>query len=122
MYRITLCSAILYIWLVCRYSTTQVTVLFTFFSSMDDPQIQQFAYQLKQKTEFSAVVNNLASDCWDQCITYTLGHLDSKQEKCITNCVQRFIDASKLFTQKISAQATQPKAKAPEGFGSALYN
>lgn len=89
---------------------------------MDDPQLQQFAYQLKQKTEFSAVVNNLASDCWDQCITYTLGHLDSKQEKCLTNCVQRFIDASKVFTQKLSESANKSQSKAPGGFGAALYN
>lgn len=89
---------------------------------MDDPQLQQFARQLQQRTEFSSVVNKLASDCWDQCITYTLGHLDSKQEKCLTNCVQRFIDASKVFSQKLAEHGAKPKEKVPQGFGTALYN
>jgi len=77
---------------------------------MNDPAIQQFALQLKQKTEFQAVTNKLASDCWDQCITYTIGNLDSKQERCLSNCVQRFIDASKLFTQKLEQKAMDSSA------------
>lgn len=89
---------------------------------MDDPAIRQFAMQVKQKSEFSALVNNITSDCWDKCITYTLSNLDAKQEKCITNCVQRFIDASKVFTQRIGQSQPRPKQNPPDGFGSALYN
>lgn len=92
------------------------------FLDMNDPAIKQFALQVKQKSEFSSLVNNITSDCWDKCITYTLSSLDSKQERCITNCVQRFIDASKVFTQRLGQMESKPQQTAPSGFGSALFN
>lgn len=83
---------------------------------MDDPQIQQFALQMKQKAQFQSLVNNLADDCWDKCITYTIGNLDSKQEKCITNCVQRFIDTSKLLTQHLAEAGVKAAHKPSESY------
>ena len=88
---------------------------------MNDPQIQNFAFQMKQRVEFNSIVNNVTSDCWDKCITYTIGNLDSKQEKCMTNCVQRFMDVSKMFTQQYATQKSQFQ-KPSEEFGSKLYN
>ena len=50
----------------------------------------------------------------------TIGIPNSKQEKCMINCVQRFMDASKMFTQQYAAQKAQYQ-KPSEEFGSKLY-
>ena len=90
---------------------------------MDDPQIQQYAKQMQQRAEFQTLVNNITSDCWDKCITYTIGNLDGKQEKCLTNCVQRFIDASQILTRRLTDYGTEQAAKQKtDNFGSKLYN
>ncbi|KAF6040501.1 timm8a [Bugula neritina] len=89
---------------------------------MNDPQIQRFVVQTKQRAEFQTLVNSITNDCWDKCITYTISSLDSKQERCITNCVQRFIDTSKMLTQRLSEAGSKSAQKSPQGFGSKLYN
>lgn len=98
-------------------------ILFLDISRMDDPRIQQFALQMKQKAEFQTLVNNITADCWEKCITYTIGNLDGKQEKCLTNCVQRFIDANQILTRRLADYGTQQAAKQKtDNFGSKLYN
>lgn len=40
--------------------------------------------------------------CWDKCVEKPGQKLDSKQENCLHNCVDRFIDTSLLITNRFA--------------------
>lgn len=48
--------------------------------------------------------------CWDKCIDYADSSLSRKQESCLQNCAERFIDTSlvitQLFQKKFSSGST----------------
>lgn len=99
---------------------------------MLDKDLQNFILQEQQVAQFNAQVNGdhnlissftlintiyvflsgsdfqvhkLTEHCWDKCVNDKLtSRFDGKTETCITNCVERFIDASVVIAQRFSSK------------------
>ena len=69
---------------------------------MNDPELQRFINAQAQKQKFQQMVNGVADQCWDTCMTGTPGpSLDKKTEGCISKCVNRFLDVSHFVVQRL---------------------
>ncbi|XP_053210014.1 mitochondrial import inner membrane translocase subunit Tim8-like [Panonychus citri] len=72
---------------------------------MLDKDLQNFILQEQQVAQFNAQVHKLTEHCWDKCVNDKLtSRFDGKTETCITNCVERFIDASVVIAQRFSSK------------------
>eukprot|EP00127_Corallochytrium_limacisporum_P002703 Clim_evm12s136 gene=Clim_evmTU12s136 len=70
-----------------------------------DPQTQaelrQFIEVENSKARFQSMVHNFTDMCWDKCMTSVGNKLDSKQEQCLVNCVERFLDTSYFVVNRL---------------------
>lgn len=62
----------------------------------DYKELQQFLSNEGQKTQVQKTVHDLSETCFKKCITssITTGKLASREESCMTNCVERFMDSN----------------------------
>ncbi len=53
------------------------------------------------------MIHELNEKCWDQCMSTAKlsSRLDTKSEGCLRNCVERFLDANILVTQRLDKKA-----------------
>lgn len=87
---------------------------------MDPSALQEVAEQLKSNPELArmimeeqqkmeaqnqlkVLVNRLTADCWDVCVD-RVGNSLGRQETCLGNCAQRFLDSDKFIRQRMSQQ------------------
>nr|ACO11753.1 Mitochondrial import inner membrane translocase subunit Tim8 A [Caligus rogercresseyi] len=70
-------------------------------SLLSDPQMQSFVAGETQRQKIQTVLHDINSRCWDQCIDKPGPKLDSRSEKCLKNCVDRFLDANILLTMNM---------------------
>ena len=47
----------------------------------------------------------MTEKCWDTCVAKPGSKMDNKTKNCLENCVQRFLDANILVTQKLERKA-----------------
>ncbi|KAH8235556.1 hypothetical protein KR032_002479 [Drosophila birchii] len=66
----------------------------------NDKELQEFLLIEKQKQQVNAQIHQFNEVCWEKCIGKPGNKLDSATEKCLSNCVDRFIDTSLLITQR----------------------
>jgi len=67
-----------------------------------DPELVHFIETEAQRQQFQTLVHVLTDSCWDVCLPDKLGaKLDGKAETCLTNCVNRFIDASNFIVNRL---------------------
>ena len=57
----------------------------------------------QQKLQFMNQVHKLNENCWDLCVGYPSSSLSGREETCLTNCVDRFIDTTMLITNRYGA-------------------
>ncbi|KAI0984442.1 hypothetical protein GJ496_008578 [Pomphorhynchus laevis] len=67
-----------------------------------DPELMSFIEQESQKQRVQAIIYSMTDECWQMCIDSTGSKLSSKQESCLTNCVERFIDTSDHVIRKLA--------------------
>ena len=67
-------------------------------------RFQQEAQQLQQQSMASAMIQALASQCWDKCITRADYTISSRETDCVSNCAGRFIDTQKFVIGRLSKQ------------------
>ena len=72
-----------------------------------DAQLASFIEQENQKQRFQAIVHRLTDECWDLCAPSISSRLDGRSEICLSNCVERFIDASNYIINKIHTVNTE---------------
>jgi len=62
----------------------------------DYKELQQFLANEGQKTQVQKTVHDLSETCFKKCITssITTGKLASREESCMTNCVEGFMDSN----------------------------
>lgn len=70
-------------------------------------QVRKISTFLKQKKFikfflFIFQIHEFNEICWDKCVDKPGQKLDSKQENCLHNCVDRFIDTSLLITNRFA--------------------
>ncbi|CAK1593841.1 unnamed protein product [Parnassius mnemosyne] len=80
-----------------------------------DPQFEDFVLAETQKQRFQVLVHGLTDTCWETCMGRPSNRLDSKTETCITNCVERFIDATTFITKRLM-NTTKYRSDAPLEF------
>ncbi|KAJ8028215.1 Mitochondrial import inner membrane translocase subunit Tim8 A [Holothuria leucospilota] len=70
-----------------------------------DPELSHFIQVESQKQKFTQLVHELADTCWEKCMAdVRIGtRLDSKNETCLVNCVDRFIDTTNFIVRKLES-------------------
>uniref|UniRef100_A0A0K0EDR0 Mitochondrial import inner membrane translocase subunit n=1 Tax=Strongyloides stercoralis TaxID=6248 RepID=A0A0K0EDR0_STRER len=76
-----------------------------------DSSISGFLQELQaetQKAKFNEQVHNLTGRCWDICFPDNRfpSRMDARNERCLNNCVNRFIDASALIINHLQSHAS----------------
>uniref|UniRef100_A0A914NY77 Mitochondrial import inner membrane translocase subunit n=2 Tax=Panagrolaimus TaxID=55784 RepID=A0A914NY77_9BILA len=71
-----------------------------------DPNFNRFLHQLQaesQRQKFAEQVHTLTNRCWDVCFTdyRPPSKLDSKTQTCLSNCVNRMVDASNFMVEHL---------------------
>ncbi|XP_063709702.1 mitochondrial import inner membrane translocase subunit Tim8 [Culicoides brevitarsis] len=74
-----------------------------------DPELQEFIHAQQQKAQMTARILEFSETCWDKCVDKPGKKLESRQETCLDNCVNRFIDTS-LFIANRYAQKIQKQS------------
>lgn len=67
-----------------------------------DPELQRLVMMETQKAQFTNNVHSLTDTCWDICVDKIHNRTDSKTQKCVANCVDRFVDTSFFIANKLS--------------------
>jgi len=71
-------------------------------SKQDTAELQHFINVEQEKARLRAQVTAMTDVCWEKCMGYPSGKLDSKTEVCLDNCVQRFVDVTLLITNRFA--------------------
>ena len=86
---------------------------------MNSQQVQQ----LSQSHKFSQVINSLTDQCWDICISNPGHSLDNKTQRCLTNCVERFLDTARFVSGKLEAKSLEiSQSSSSEEIGETKWN
>ncbi|MCJ1340977.1 protein transporter tim9, partial [Bachmanniomyces sp. S44760] len=65
----------------------------------------------KQMKEFMNMYSNLVQRCFDDCVTdFTSKALVSREEGCVTRCVDKFLKGSERLGQRFQEQNAQMMA------------
>lgn len=81
-----------------------------------DPELNRFIQIETQKQKFQQLVFSLTDTCWEKCISDSTlrPRLEPKTEKCLVNCVERFIDTTNFIVNRLE------NVQSPRKTGSAL--
>ena len=74
-----------------------------------DLQTQRMAMQLIQTKKVNQILHNLTDQCWETCVGTPGSQLDGRTERCITNCVNRFIDTSNFVSNRLAEESKNAK-------------
>ena len=66
-----------------------------------------YIFKLAENILFQGIIHDLTEKCWETCVDRPGPKMDYKTENCFRNCVQRFIDANLLATQRLERKAEQ---------------
>ena len=77
-----------------------------------DPTLQRFMQIESEKQKLQGVIHQLNEKCWDQCMdgVKPSTRLEGKSRDCISNCVERFLDANIMVTRRFGEKASQTSA------------
>lgn len=70
--------------------------------SSQDNALQEFLLIEQQKAQQQAQIYKLNDLCWEKCVDRAGSKLESKQEKCLSNCVERFFDVTEVVTNRFA--------------------
>ena len=70
-----------------------------------DPEIQRMLAVESQQAKFMRDVHRFTDICWERCIDKPGNKLDSKNETCLKNCVERFIDTSHFILTRLEKKS-----------------
>lgn len=68
----------------------------------NDPQIAAFIQKAYERQRFQQLVSELSEVCFDKCVDEPSAKFESKTQRCVSNCVERFLDTN----QQISSVST----------------
>ncbi|EGS20531.1 uncharacterized protein CTHT_0023640 [Thermochaetoides thermophila DSM 1495] len=62
----------------------------------DKAELRQFFSNEEHRSRIQSQSHELTAICWKKCITSTIksGQLDKNEQTCLSNCVDRFMDAN----------------------------
>ncbi|CAF1194859.1 unnamed protein product [Rotaria sp. Silwood1] len=87
------------------------TILHLQTRNIADAQLASFIEQENRKQHFRSVVHILTERCWDLCSPNISSRLDDRSEKCLADCVERFLDSSNYIMNKISQEGVAARTR-----------
>lgn len=80
-----------------------------------DPHFLRQIQKENERKKFNATVHMLTEQCWEICDIPVNRPFDGKTQKCLSNCVDRFIDSSTIVTKHmLSSQGKKTESKEKE--------
>jgi len=69
----------------------------------DKRELQQFLQNEAQKSSIQSTVHTLTDLCWKKCVPGKIssGKMDSREETCVQNCVDRYMDSQYAVLQHL---------------------
>jgi len=74
-------------------------------SSAGAADLQQAVAIEQQKLQFMSQVHKLNDTCWEMCVGSISSSLSGREETCLANCADRFVDTTMLITQRFAQLA-----------------
>ncbi|KAJ3499631.1 hypothetical protein NLG97_g193 [Lecanicillium saksenae] len=70
----------------------------------DKAELQKFLANEQQRSTIQAETHKLTQTCWKKCVTSNIKNskLDSSEETCLANCVERFLDLNSLTLKHLN--------------------
>ena len=65
-----------------------------------DPELQRFLQVESQKAQLNSRVHTFTDICWDKCLDKVGTTMDGRTEKCLVNCVERFLDTTNFVINR----------------------
>lgn len=75
-----------------------------------DPKIVMAAQQLQVQMELADRCRRLTGMCWDLCDINPKDKLDSRQEYCLSNCSERYMDTESYIKNRLMQKAQDSRA------------
>ncbi|CAL6347088.1 unnamed protein product [Bathycoccus prasinos] len=69
-----------------------------------DPRMQQFLEEEKRKAVFNEVVAQLASVCFEKCVSTPSSKLSSYEGTCLSHCALRYMESGQVILGKMQGQ------------------
>ena len=67
----------------------------------DDPEMQRFLQMESQKAQMNSRVHSFTDICWDKCMDKLGTTMDGRSERCLVNCVERFLDTTNFIINRL---------------------
>jgi import inner membrane translocase subunit TIM8 len=75
------------------------------FDEATQKELAAFLDREQTQARLHSAIHNFTSMCWDKCITSTPSSSFSRKEQdCLANCVDRFLDTSLFMVKQIEQQ------------------
>ncbi|KAH7107014.1 Tim10/DDP family zinc finger-domain-containing protein [Auriculariales sp. MPI-PUGE-AT-0066] len=75
------------------------------FDEATQKELAQFLEREQAQARVQSTIQTMTEMCWDKCITgSSFGRFSSKEESCLNNCVDRFLDTSLFMVKKLSGK------------------
>jgi import inner membrane translocase subunit TIM8 len=74
-------------------------------NDQDKAELRQFLANEQQRSQIQSQTHVLANICWKKCVTGSIkkSGLDSSEETCISDCVNRFLDLNFLTIKHLNS-------------------
>ena len=66
-----------------------------------DPEMQRFLQLESQKAQMNVRVHTFTDVCWDKCMDKLGTTMDGRSERCLVNCVERFLDTTNFIINRL---------------------
>lgn len=66
-----------------------------------DPEMQRFIQMESQKAQLNSRVHSFTDICWDKCMDKMGTTMDGRTERCLVNCVERFLDTTNFIINRL---------------------
>ena len=81
-------------------------------ASLGGGDLQQTLQIQQQQAQLMQQMHHLNASCFDICVTGSFSSsLSSREESCMTNCVERFVDTTLLITNRFAQLAQKMGAR-----------
>lgn len=70
-----------------------------------DPEMQRMLTAESQQAKFMRDVHKFTDICWERCMDKPGAKLDSKNETCLKNCLERFIETSQFIMNRLESKS-----------------
>ncbi|KAI0335977.1 hypothetical protein GY45DRAFT_1239020 [Cubamyces sp. BRFM 1775] len=67
-------------------------------------ELEQFIETQQAQSRVQTQVHMLTSMCWDKCVGSISSSFSGKEQSCLANCVDRFLDTSVFLVKKVEDQ------------------